>query len=90
MVVEITVDDRNISLSSPGMAVELTDYWKSFMGTVTSINMSVGGEQLQRHDQLSRDPEVDNFGGTLLAVCGWTTPLWPVGPTTASNCPCSR
>ena len=40
MLVDITVDDRNISFINQGMTVELTDYNQNvFMGTVTSINM---------------------------------------------------
>ncbi len=40
MLVNITVDDRNISFIKPGMTVELSDYNNNtFMGTVTSINM---------------------------------------------------
>ena len=68
MVVEITVDDRNISFVSPGMAVELTDYnGNSFMGTVTSINMSVGENSSNGMTSYPVTLEVDNFGGTLLA-----------------------
>lgn len=64
MLVDITVDDRNISFINQGMTVELTDYNQNvFMGTVTSINMggaeskngmttypvTLGGGQLRRH-----------------------------------------
>lgn len=48
--------------------MELTDYnGNSFMGTVTSINMSVGENSSNGMTSYPVTLEVDNFGGTLLA-----------------------
>ncbi len=69
MVVEITVDDRNISFVKPGMTVDLADYnGNIFTGVVTNINMAVGGDNSQ--NGMTNYPvtlEVENAGGTLLA-----------------------
>ena len=65
MVVEITVDDRNISFINQGMTVELTDYNQNvFMGTVTSINMG-GAESKNGMTTYPVTLEVDNSAGTL-------------------------
>ena len=69
MVVEITVDDRNISFVKPGMMVDLNAYdGNVFMGIVTKIDMSLGDNSMG--SGMTNYPvtlEVDNFGGTLLA-----------------------
>lgn len=69
MVVEITVDDRNISFVKPGMMVDLNAYdGNVFMGIVTKIDMSLGGNSMG--SGMTNYPvtlEVDNSGGTLLA-----------------------
>lgn len=76
MVVEITVDDRNISFVKPGMLVDLNYYDGTvFQGTVTKIDMSLGGGQGGNQGGgnsggMTNYPvtlEVDNSGGTLLA-----------------------
>lgn len=68
MVVEITVDDRNISFVKPGMTVDLTYYdGTTFMGTVTSINMAVGENSSNGMTSYPVTLEVDNSGGTLVA-----------------------
>lgn len=65
--------------------MELTDYnGNSFMGTVTSINMSVGENSSNGMTSYPVTLEVDNFGGTLLAGMWLDYSLWPVSPTTAS------
>ena len=67
MVVEITVDDRNISFVQPGMSVNLTDWNNnSYMGTVTSINMAGATSQ----NGMTNYPvtlTVDNYGGSLIS-----------------------
>ena len=69
MVVEITVDDRNISFVQPGMTVDLTDYnGNIFVGTVSSIDMSLSGDSSS--NGMTSYPvtlEVDNSSGTLMA-----------------------
>ena len=69
MVVEITVDDQNISFVQPGMTVDLTDYnGNVFVGTVSSIDMSISGDNSS--NGMTSYPvtlEVDNSAGTLLA-----------------------
>ena len=69
MVVEITVDDRNISFIKSGMTVDLTDYnGNTFVGTVTNIDMSLSGDSTMTG--MTSYPvtlEVDNMAGTLLA-----------------------
>ena len=67
MVVEITVDDKNIAFVQPGMTVDLTD-WNSntYMGTVTSINMSGANSQ----NGMTTYPvtlTVDNYTGSLIS-----------------------
>ena len=65
MLVDITVDDRNISFINQGMTVELTDYNQNvFMGTVTSINMG-GAESKNGMTTYPVTLEVDNSAGTL-------------------------
>ena len=65
MLVDITVDDRNISFISPGMTVSLSDYnQNTFMGTVTSINTS----KAESSNGMTKFPvslEVDNSDGRL-------------------------
>lgn len=67
MVVEITVDDRNISFVQPGMSVNLTDWNNNtYMGTVTSINMAGATSQ----NGMTNYPvtlTVDNYGGSLIS-----------------------
>ena len=67
MVVEITVDDRNISFVQPGMSVNLTDWNNNtYMGTVTSINMAKATSQ----NGITNYPvtlTVDNYGGSLIS-----------------------
>lgn len=69
MIVEITVDDRNISYIKPGMMVELSDWnGNSFMGSVTSIDMSLSGSGSS--NGMTSYPvtlQVDNPDGSLLA-----------------------
>lgn len=67
MVVEISVDDRNISFVQPGMMVELTD-WNGnvYMGSVTSINMANATSQ----NGMTSYPvtlTVDNYDGSLIS-----------------------
>jgi len=67
MVVDITVDDRNIAFVQPGMMVELSD-WNGmmFMGTVSAINMG----DAQSSNGMTSYPvtlTVDNYDGSLLA-----------------------
>ena len=67
MVVEISVDDRNISFVQPGLMVELKD-WNGnvFMGTVSSINMG----KAESNNGMTSYPvtlTVDNADGSLLA-----------------------
>lgn len=66
MLVDITVDDRNIGFVTPGMMVELTDWnGNMFMGTVTSIN--TGDAQAgQGMTEFPVTLTVDNYGGQLL------------------------
>ncbi len=72
MIVQISVDDRNISFIKPGMMVELKD-WNggSFMGTVTGIDMSLSGEGggggMSGMTSYPVTLEVDNYDGSLLA-----------------------
>ncbi|NCB63862.1 MAG: HlyD family efflux transporter periplasmic adaptor subunit [Clostridia bacterium] len=69
MVVEITVDDRNIAFVKPGMVVDLTQGSETtFQGTVTKINMNPDSNNIQ--NGMTNYPvtlEVDNAAGTLLA-----------------------
>ena len=68
MVVEITVDDRNISFVQPGMTVDLTDYnGNVFVGTVSSIDMSIGENSSNGMTSYPVTLDVDNSAGTLLA-----------------------
>ena len=66
MLVDITVDDRNISFVKPGLEVTLTDWnGNSFIGVVTSIN--TGGAQAgQGMTSFPVTLTVDNFDGSLL------------------------
>lgn len=65
MLVNITVDDRNISFIKPGMTVELSDYNNNtFMGTVTSINMG-GAESSNGMTKYPVTLTVDNSNGSL-------------------------
>lgn len=66
MLVDITVDDRNIAFVRPGSFVELSD-WSggSYMGEVTSINM--GGAQMgQGMTNYPVTLKVDNWDGSLM------------------------
>lgn len=67
MVVEITVDDKNISFVQPGMSVNLTDWNNNtYTGTVTSINMAKATSQ----NGMTNYPvtlTVDNYGGSLIS-----------------------
>lgn len=67
MVVDITVDDRNIAFVQPGLTVELSDWnGNTFIGTVTAINMGAAESQ----DGMTNYPvtlTVDNQDGSLLA-----------------------
>ena len=68
MVVEITVDDWNISFVQPGMTVDLTDYnGNVFVGTVSSIDMSIGDNSANGMTSYPVTLDVDNSAGTLLA-----------------------
>ena len=68
MVVEITVDDRNIAFVQPGMTVDLTDYnGNVFVGTVSSIDMSIGDNSANGMTSYPVTLDVDNSAGTLLA-----------------------
>ena len=67
MIVEISVDDRNIAFVQPGLMVELSD-WNGnvFMGTVSSINMG----KAESSNGMTSYPvtlTVDNMDGSLLA-----------------------
>ena len=67
MVVDITVDDRNIAFVQPGLMVDLTD-WNGnvFVGTVTAINMG----SAESNNGMTSYPvtlTVDNYDGSLLA-----------------------
>lgn len=65
MLVDITVDDRNIAFITPGMTVELSDYnGATFMGTVTSINMG-GAESGNGMTKYPVTLTVDNTDGSL-------------------------
>ncbi|NLF34360.1 MAG: HlyD family efflux transporter periplasmic adaptor subunit, partial [Clostridiales bacterium] len=66
MLVNITVDDRNISFVKPGMTVERTD-WNGnvFVGLVSSINTG-GAEAGQGMTNYPVTLTVDNYGGTLM------------------------
>ena len=67
MVVEITVDDKNISFVQPGMSVNLTDWNNNtYMGTVTSINMAGATSQ----NGMTNYPvtlTVDNYDGSMIS-----------------------
>ena len=67
MVVDITVDDRNIAFVQPGMMVDLTD-WNGnvFVGTVTAINMG-SAESSNGMTSYPVTLTVDNMNGALLA-----------------------
>ena len=68
MVVQITVDDRNISFVQPGMTVDLTDYnGNVFTGTVSSIDMSIGENSSNGMTSYPVTLDVDNSADTLLA-----------------------
>lgn len=66
MLVNITVDDRNISFVKPGMTVDLTD-WNGnvFTGTVSSINTG-SAEAGQGITSFPVTLTVDNYDGSLL------------------------
>ena len=66
MVVDITVDDRNIAFVQPGMMVDLTD-WNGnvFVGTVTAINMG-SAESSNGMTSYPVTLTVDNYDGSLL------------------------
>ncbi len=70
MIVEITVDDRNISFVKPGMTIDLTDHNENtYTGTVTNINMTAGGSGGSSSSGMTNYPvtlTVDNQDGTLL------------------------
>lgn len=67
MVVEISVDDRNIAFVQPGLMVELKDWNENvFIGTVSSINMA----KAESSNGMTSYPvtlTVDNTDGSLLA-----------------------
>lgn len=67
MVVEISVDDRNIAFVQPGLMVELKDWNENvFIGTVSSINMG----KAESNNGMTSYPvtlTVDNADGSLLA-----------------------
>ena len=67
MVVDITVDDRNIAFVQPGLTVELSDWnGNTFIGTVTAINMGAAESQ----NGMTNYPvtlTVDHQDGSLLA-----------------------
>ena len=67
MVVEISVDDRNIAFVQPGLMVELKDWNENvFIGTVSSINMA----KAESSNGMTSYPvtlTVDNADGSLLA-----------------------
>ena len=67
MVVDITVDDRNIAFVQPGLTVELSDWnGNTFIGTVPAINMGAAESQ----NGMTNYPvtlTVDNQDGSLLA-----------------------
>ena len=67
MVVDITVDDRNIAFVQPGLMVELSD-WNGniFMGTVTAINRGAA-ESSNGMTSYPVTLTVDNQDGSLLA-----------------------
>ncbi|MGN1003871.1 MAG: efflux RND transporter periplasmic adaptor subunit [Oscillospiraceae bacterium] len=66
MVVNITVDDRNIGFVKLGDFIELSDYNGNFYtGTVTNINTQ--GEVGQGMSTFPVTLEVDNWDGTLYA-----------------------
>ncbi len=85
MIVEITVDDRNISFVKPGMTVDLNGYdGNVYTGVVTKIDMSLGGNSMG--SGMTNYPvtlEVDNAGGTLLAGM-WLT--YSVVTSQSDNC----
>ena len=66
MLVNITVDDRNISFVKPGMTVDLTD-WNGnvFTGIVSSINTG-SAEAGQGMTSFPVTLTVDNYDGSLL------------------------
>ena len=66
MLVNITVDDRNISFVKPGMTVDLTDWSGNvFTGTVSSINTG-SAEAGQGMTSFPVTLTVDNYDGSLL------------------------
>ena len=67
MVVDITVDDRNIAFVQPGLTVELSDWnGNTFIGTVTAINMGAAESQ-NGMTNYAVTLTVDNQDGSLLA-----------------------
>ena len=67
MVVEISVDDRNIAFVQPGLTVELKDWnGNTFLGTVSSINMG-GAQSGSGMTSYPVTLTVDNYDGSLLA-----------------------
>lgn len=66
MLVNITVDDRNISFVKPGMTVDLTDWNGNVLtGTVSSINTG-SAEAGQGMTSFPVTLTVDNYDGSLL------------------------
>ncbi len=67
MIVEITVDDRNIPFVTPGMQVELSDWnGNSYIGTVTSIDMTNSESGYSGMTTYPVTLTVENYSGTLL------------------------
>lgn len=65
MLVNITVDDRNISFIKPGDMVELSWNGNSYMGTVTAIDMG-GAESGQGMTNYPVTLSVENWDGSLM------------------------
>ena len=71
MIVNISVDDRNIAYVKPGMGVELQSGWggggEMFYGVVTQIDMSLSDGSMG--NGMTNYPvtlEVENYGGSLM------------------------
>lgn len=65
MLVNITVDDRNISFIKPGDMVELTWNGNSYIGMVTAIDMG-GAQSGQGMTNYPVTLSVDNWDGSLM------------------------
>ncbi|MDD6159742.1 MAG: HlyD family efflux transporter periplasmic adaptor subunit, partial [Oscillospiraceae bacterium] len=65
MLVNITVDDRNISFVKPGNTVELDWNGNSYMGTVTAIDMG-GAQAGQGMTNYPVTLSVENWDGSLM------------------------